>query len=79
MPTVLRIGPFRFFFYSNENCEPPHIHVKAAGNEAKFWLHPVRLAFNYGYKGHELNEIERLVEENQELLLEAWNDYFTSE
>lgn len=36
MPTVLRIGRFRFFFYSNENAEPPHIHVKVAENEAKF-------------------------------------------
>ena len=48
MPTVLRIGRFRFFFYSNENAEPPHIHVKAAENEAKFWLDPVDLAFSEG-------------------------------
>ncbi len=79
MPTVLRIGRFRFFFYSNENDEPPHIHVKAAENEAKFWLNPVRLAFNYGYKDHELNEIERLVKENQIALWEAWDDYFRNE
>ncbi|PYS92965.1 MAG: hypothetical protein DMF64_06810 [Acidobacteria bacterium] len=40
MPTVLRVGRFRFFFFSNESQEPPHIHVKAAENEAKFWLEP---------------------------------------
>ena len=79
MPTVLRIGRFRFFFYSNENNEPPHIHVKAAENEAKFWLNPVRLAFNHGYRSHELNEVERLVKDNQAALLEAWNVYFNSE
>ena len=79
MPTVLRIGRFRFFFYSNENNEPSHIHVKAAENEAKFWLNPVRLAFNHGYKSHELNEVERLVKQNQAALLEAWNVYFNSE
>jgi hypothetical protein len=79
MPTVLRIGRFRFFFYSNENQEPPHIHVKAAENEAKFWLNPVRLAFNHGYRGHELNEVERLVRDNQVALLEAWNGYFSRE
>ncbi|MBW3636718.1 MAG: DUF4160 domain-containing protein [Armatimonadetes bacterium] len=79
MPTVLRIGRFRFFFYSNENQEPPHIHVKAAENEAKFWLHPVRLAFNHGYRSHELNEVERLVRDNQTALLEAWNGYFSRE
>lgn len=46
MPTVLRVGRFRFYFFSNERQEPPHIHVKAAENEAKFWLDPVGLAFS---------------------------------
>jgi Domain of unknown function (DUF4160) len=27
MPTVLRAGPYRFYFYSHEPNEPPHIHV----------------------------------------------------
>jgi len=76
MPTVLRVGRFRFFFYSNENQEPPHIHVKAAENEAKFWLNPVRLAFNHGFRSHELNEIERLVKQYQFTFLEAWNGHF---
>lgn len=75
MPTVLRIGPYRFFFYSNEGNEPAHIHIRGADGEAKFWLAPVELAYNYGYRGHELREIEKLVEENQELLTEAWNEY----
>lgn len=76
MPTVLRIGRFRFFFYSNESQEPPHIHIKAAENEAKFWLQPVRFAFNYGFRSGELNQIERLVREHQTELLEAWHGYF---
>lgn len=79
MPTVLRIGRFRFFLYSNESQEPAHIHVKAAENEAKFWLNPVRLAFNHGYRSHELNEVERLVRDHQDVLLEAWNGYFSRE
>lgn len=40
MPTVLRLGRFRFFFFSNEGNEPPHIHVRAGEDEAKFWLEP---------------------------------------
>lgn len=76
MPTVLRVGRFRFFFFSNESQEPPHIHIKAAENEAKFWLDPIGLAFNYGFRGRELNEIERLVRQHQPLLMEAWNEYF---
>lgn len=76
MPTVLRIGRYRFFFFSNEGQEPPHIHVQAGGDEAKFWLNPVGLASNYGFSGRELNEIEDLVTEHQTELLEAWDDYF---
>ena len=73
MPTVLRVGGFRFFFFSNESKEPPHIHVKAAENEAKFWLDPVELVVNYGYNGRELKRIQRLVEEHRDELLEAWH------
>lgn len=65
MPTVLRVGRYRFVFFSNEGIEPPHIHVKADRNEAKFWLDPVTLAANYGFRAHELNEIESMVRENQ--------------
>ena len=75
MPTVLRVGRFRFFFYSNEGHESPHIHVKAAADEAKFWLDPVALAANYGFNGRELSEIERLVELHQLGLLEAWHEH----
>ena len=76
MPTVLRIGRFRFFFYSNEGREPPHIHVKAGECEAKFWLDPIALASNYGFNGRELNEIEQLVEQHRTELLEAWDEHF---
>jgi hypothetical protein len=37
MPTVLRWGPYRAFFYLNEGDEPAHVHVRA-GSKAKFWL-----------------------------------------
>jgi hypothetical protein len=79
MPTVLCIGRFRLFFFSNEREEPPHIHIKAGGDEAKFWLDPVRLASNYGFRGHELNEVEHLIREHQNELLEAWNEYFSQQ
>jgi hypothetical protein len=54
MPTVMRIGGFRFFFYSNENDEPRHIHVKDADHEAKYWLEPLELAWNRGFNTREL-------------------------
>ncbi|HEX8202259.1 MAG TPA: DUF4160 domain-containing protein [Isosphaeraceae bacterium] len=56
MPTVLRVGRFRFFFDSNEGQEPPHVHVRSGGDEAKFWLDPIDMAANYGFNARELNE-----------------------
>jgi Domain of unknown function (DUF4160) len=54
MPTVLRSGPYRFYFYSHEPNEPPHIHVDRDDLSAKFWLGPVQLAGNFGFRAHEL-------------------------
>ncbi len=75
MPTVLRIGPYRFHFYSRELNEPPHIHVARDDYEAKFWLDPVSLSRNHGFPGHELNEIKRNVTQNQEVLYQAWKKF----
>jgi hypothetical protein len=72
MPTVKRIGPYRFHFYSREGNEPAHIHVAREDLEAKFWLQPVSLAANYGYGSAELRDIARLVEEHCEELLAAY-------
>jgi hypothetical protein len=59
---------------ATKNNEPPHIHVKAESDQAKFWLEPISLASNYGFRAHELNEIERIVQEHKDELLEAWNE-----
>ncbi len=76
MPTVLRAGPYRFFFFSNEGDEPPHIHVETAENYAKFWLEPVMLARSVGYNASELHQLRKLVEERRELFVEKWNEFF---
>ncbi len=78
MPTILRIGPFRFFFYSNENNEPAHIHIQRDRMLAKFWLEPVALASSTHFSPKELRKLEALVEENNKQLMEAWNEYFSS-
>lgn len=78
MPTILRIGPFRFFFYSNENNEPAHIHIQRDKSLAKFWLKPVALASSTRFSAKELRKLETIVEENQDKLMEAWNEYFSS-
>ena len=76
MPTVLREGPYRFFWYSHEPGEPAHVHVDRDGRSAKFWLNPVSLARNIGYPVHELGRIRGIIEVNQASLEEAWNGYF---
>lgn len=75
MPTVLSIGQYRFFFYSNENGEPPHIHVDFEDNDAKFWLEPVALARNKGVPVQRLNEIEKLIRANIDLLKEKYHEF----
>ena len=43
---------------------------------AKFWLQPVSLAKNKGFRKHELDRITRLVLQYEEMFVEAWHDYF---
>lgn len=74
IPTVLRIGPFRFHFYSDEGNEPPHIHIRAPDGECKFWLEPVALALVNGIKPHEIRVIERPVFEHKATLLSAYHE-----
>ena len=73
MPTVLRIGAFRFHFYTDEGSEPPHIHVRTPDGDCKFWLEPsIFLASNRGVRSHDLRQIERLVFDNQQELKKAY-------
>jgi Domain of unknown function (DUF4160) len=76
MPTVLRTGPYRFFFYSGDRDEPSHVHVERETNRGKFWLDPVRLAESGGFGRAEIRRVEALVRENAANLLRAWNEYF---
>ncbi|MBV5309381.1 DUF4160 domain-containing protein [Chromatium okenii] len=75
MPTALKVGKFRFHFYSDEGSEPPHIHVRCADGECKFWLAPISLARNRGIPSHELREIERLVFEHKQFLIEKYHEH----
>ena len=76
MPTVLRIGSFRFHFYSDEGREPAHVHVRTPNGECKFWLEPgVGLARNNGVPAHDLRRIEKLVFEHHMVLRNAFHEY----
>jgi hypothetical protein len=76
MPTVLRSGPYRFYFYSHEPNEPPHVHVDRDALSAKFWLDPVALARNLGFNARDLGVLYGIIVEHQQQLLEAWHGYF---
>ena len=76
MPTILRSGPYRFFFYSSNGVEPPHIHVEREEKIAKLWLNPLRVQSGGGFSQHELMRIRRLVDQHQDEILGTWNDYF---
>ncbi|MGL5032542.1 MAG: DUF4160 domain-containing protein [Microcystaceae cyanobacterium] len=76
MPTVFQVGPYNFIFFSSDKGEPPHIHVRRDRQLVKFWLQPISLSKNRGFKDHELNDILQLVETYEQTLLEAWHDYF---
>lgn len=76
MPTVLRDGPYRFFFFAGDRTEPAHVHVERERNRAKFWLDPVRLQESGGFSRNEITRIAALVEANRGILLEAWDEFF---
>jgi len=76
MPTLLLIEGFRFYFFSDERQEPPHVHVRKGDSVAKLWLRPVDLAFARGFNRTELRHVRELTFEHQVLFIERWNEYF---
>lgn len=70
MPTILRVHGF--WFYEADLQEPPHVHVSKDGNEAKFWLSPIEVARSGRFRGTELRIITRIIDENREFLMAAW-------
>ena len=77
MPTALLIDGFRFFFYSNEHF-PKHSHIEKAEKTAKFNLENVELVKSSGFNSTQLKTIRNLVEVNQELLIQKWNEFFSN-
>ncbi len=76
MPTVIRSGPYRLFFYAGDRGESPHIHAERDDKIAKFWLEPVRLQYSGGFNRMEIRKIQKTIQEHQRQLLEGWHDYF---
>jgi hypothetical protein len=77
MPTVLIEGPYRFFWYSYDRTEPPHVHVERDQETAKFWLDSVRLERNNRFSMKELNRIRAIITAHRDELLERWRHDFS--
>ena len=76
MPNVLRIGGFRFYFYSHEPNEPPHVNIDRGEATIKVWLVQVEVAKSRGFRAHEIGGIVAMVEKHCDRLLEAWHEHF---
>ena len=60
-----------------KDYEPIHVHVVKDGKEAKYNVSPeVKQVYNHGYKKHEISIIEGVIEENVEVIIDRWNNYF---
>ena len=71
MPTILRVGPYRFFFYSGDRSEPIHIHVEREDKIAKFWIDPVRLQKSGGFPRSEIVQIMKIINIHSREIMEA--------
>ena len=76
MPTILRAGGYRFFFFSNEGTEPRHVHIESGRGYAKLLLDPVEVVLSIGYNGREITAIKQLANENAGSFKEKWDAYF---
>ena len=78
MPTLFILFGFRFFFWSNE-LDPIHVHISKGESEAKFNVENIELVENFGFKKNELKMIESILEENREIIIARWKEYFKKE
>lgn len=77
MPTLLFINGLRFFFYSNENNEPAHVHINKGNANGKIWLEPVMtVAYLYGFTNAEEKDILKIITSNHEIFTQKWHEYF---
>lgn len=78
MPTLLRYNGLRFFFYSNENEEPIHVHVEKGNANGKIWLEPsIRIEYLIGFNNSEQKDIVEVVQTHSEEFKKKWNEYFS--
>jgi hypothetical protein len=65
----------RFFFFSNEGDEPPHVHVRKGDSFAELWLAPPGISYAMGFNPAELRRIRYIVGQRTAEFLEAWHEH----
>ena len=78
MPTLLFIHGLRFFFYSNENNEPAHVHITKGSASGKVWLEPaIEIVYLNGFTNSEEKMIIKAIETHYEDFKKRWNEFFS--
>lgn len=72
MPVILRERGFEFSFVMFDLGEPMHLHVRSGRKQAKFWIDPLSMAWNHGFRPQELNIIERIIRNNETFVRDIW-------
>ena len=80
MPEVFRFFGYSFFFYSREH-EPLHIHVEGNGGIAKFEWNETEFILKelQGIKVSDLKKIEKVINDNADIIIHRWNEHFNKE
>jgi len=75
MPTIFIKNGYRVSFYSYDLAERMHVHIFKNGCECKIWLDDLALAFNRGFKAHEVSEIRKMISERRAEIVERWLEH----
>lgn len=76
MPAVHREAGLVFRFFSNENQEPPHIHVYGQKGSMKIWLNTnLDIAKIRKLSASDQRRGMEIVKNNKTLFLEKWYEF----
>ena len=78
MPVILLTKNFKIYIYPKD-YDPQHVHVIGPDCEAKFSIRSLDCIQNYGFSKKDINRISKFLEENIDILIEAWEDYHENE
>ncbi len=80
MPTILLVLGWRFFFFSNEGNEPPHVHAHKGETECKYWLkselYEIEEAWSHNLTPRLRREVRRIIFDHFDLIVGEWEKSF---